>query len=186
MFVALLASAALADTLTLDSGAVIEGDLARYQLGGDCQITVTEGELTGVIVIVPCHRVQSFVRTMVRPPAPIGVPAEPSGVAEPEPALAVELPAPVAPAPLTEPSYADLADEPLIPVFETSVVSGDEEPAPIDEDPAPTYADPAPPARASLPVSGPAEPAAEEPAPGQPRSAPVMGEMPAPTRPIRF
>lgn len=59
----LLATMALADTITLDSGAIIEGDLARYEMGGDCQVSVTEGPLVGVIVIVPCHRVQAFVRT---------------------------------------------------------------------------------------------------------------------------
>ena len=60
---ALLASLALADTITLDTGAVIEGDLARYELGGDCQVSVTEGPLTGVILIAPCHRVLAFVRS---------------------------------------------------------------------------------------------------------------------------
>lgn len=60
---ALLASLALADTITLDTGAVVEGDLARYELGGDCQVSVTEGPLTGVILIAPCHRVLAFVRS---------------------------------------------------------------------------------------------------------------------------
>jgi hypothetical protein len=73
---ALLAPLALADSITLDSGATIEGDLARYEFGGDCQISVTDGELAGVILIVPCHRVQSFVRTAVRAPVPIGLAEE--------------------------------------------------------------------------------------------------------------
>ncbi|MES2637930.1 MAG: hypothetical protein V4850_00545 [Myxococcota bacterium] len=64
---------ARADSITLDSGATIEGDLARYEFGGDCQLSVTEGPLTGVIVIVPCHRVQSFMRTSVRTPVAIGL-----------------------------------------------------------------------------------------------------------------
>ncbi|MDP2306967.1 MAG: hypothetical protein Q8P18_13160 [Pseudomonadota bacterium] len=67
---------AWADSITLDTGATIEGDLARYQLGGDCQLSVTEGPLTGVIVIVPCHRVQSFMRTAIRTPVPIGLEEE--------------------------------------------------------------------------------------------------------------
>ena len=71
-----LASTAFADSISLDTGATIEGDLARYELGGDCQISVTEGELAGVIVIVPCHRVSSFVRTSIRTPVPIGLEEE--------------------------------------------------------------------------------------------------------------
>jgi hypothetical protein len=67
---------ARADSITLDSGATIEGDLARYEFGGDCQLSVTEGPLTGVIVIVPCHRVQSFMRTSVRTPVAIGLDKE--------------------------------------------------------------------------------------------------------------
>lgn len=77
MLTALLLAAARADTIQLDTGAVLQGDLARYEFGGDCQVSVTEGEYTGVIVIVPCHRVQSFVRTAVRTPEPIGAPAAP-------------------------------------------------------------------------------------------------------------
>lgn len=83
----LLAAMALADTITLDSGAVIEGDLARYEMGGDCQVSVTEGPLVGVIVIVPCHRVQAFVRTgpvevpvlaaIVAPEVPVAEPVHP-------------------------------------------------------------------------------------------------------------
>ncbi len=83
----LLATMALADTITLDSGAVIEGDLARYEMGGDCQVSVTEGPLVGVILIVPCHRVQAFVRTgpveapilaaVVVPEVPVAEPLEP-------------------------------------------------------------------------------------------------------------
>lgn len=72
----LLASLASADSITLDTGATIEGDLARYEYGGDCQLSVTEGDLSGVILIVPCHRVQSFVRTSMRAPSPIGLDAE--------------------------------------------------------------------------------------------------------------
>ncbi len=65
----LFLSAALADTVTLDNGSVLVADLARYELDGDCQMTVTEGELQGAILIVPCHRVKAFDRT--RPAAPV-------------------------------------------------------------------------------------------------------------------
>lgn len=67
--VALLLPTARADAITLDTGAVIQGDLARFEFGGSCQISVTEGDLTGVIVTVPCQRVTSFVRTNPNLPA---------------------------------------------------------------------------------------------------------------------
>lgn len=72
----LAASLAFADSITLDTGATIEGDLARYEFGGNCQLSVTEGDLAGVILIVPCHRVESFQRTSARRPVPIGVEVE--------------------------------------------------------------------------------------------------------------
>lgn len=89
-FLLLSASAARADTITLDSGATIQGDLARFEFGGDCQISVTEGDLSGVIVIVPCHRVASFVRTSPRVPVAVST-QEPAAVAAtaPPPADAV-------------------------------------------------------------------------------------------------
>ena len=68
MFI-LYASLAMADTVTLDNGTLLAADLARYELDGDCQMTMTEGELQGAIVIVPCHRVLSFTRTSK--PAPL-------------------------------------------------------------------------------------------------------------------
>lgn len=73
-----LLGAAHADTITLDTGAAIQGDLARFEFGGDCQISVTEGDLAGVIIIVPCQRVESFARTGQRMPSAIGV-TEPDG-----------------------------------------------------------------------------------------------------------
>ncbi|MSQ03823.1 MAG: hypothetical protein EXR71_18370 [Myxococcales bacterium] len=62
MFI-LIASVAFADTVTLDNGTLLAAALARYELDGDCQMTMTEGELEGAIVIVPCYRVLSFTRT---------------------------------------------------------------------------------------------------------------------------
>ena len=73
-----LVAPARADTITLDTGAAIQGELARFEFGGDCQISVTEGPLTGVIIIVPCQRVESFARTGQRMPSAIGV-SEPDG-----------------------------------------------------------------------------------------------------------
>ena len=59
---ALLASLAFADTITIDTGASIDADLARYEADGDCQLSVTEGDLQGVIVILPCSRIVAFQR----------------------------------------------------------------------------------------------------------------------------
>lgn len=67
------ASFAFADTITLETGVTIEGDLARYELGGDCQVSVTEGDYQGVIVIVPCHRIAAFVRAARPPPVVVAV-----------------------------------------------------------------------------------------------------------------
>jgi hypothetical protein len=96
-----LAPRAHADTVTLDTGAVIEGDLAHYEFGGDCQISVTEGSFTGVILIVPCHRVESFVRTAVRTPVPIGLETE-AAKAEAEAAMTGAATAAIAGAPTAE------------------------------------------------------------------------------------
>lgn len=82
----LLAQLALADTITLETGVTIEGDLARYEMGGDCQVSVTEGDLQGVIVIVPCHRIAAFVRAPREAPVLVGL-VEPAG-AKPSPAVA--------------------------------------------------------------------------------------------------
>ncbi|MFZ5480349.1 MAG: hypothetical protein ACOZNI_26530 [Myxococcota bacterium] len=92
MLLALAIPVALADTILLDTGAAIDGDLARWEFGGDCQISVTEGGLVGAIVIVPCHRVQSFVRTGDRTPVPIGI-EEPKPAEEVPLELHAELPA---------------------------------------------------------------------------------------------
>ncbi len=102
---ALLASLALADTITLDTGAVIEGDLARYELGGDCQVSVAEGPLTGVILIAPCHRVLAFVRSPDSTPRVLAAVA-PAAVATVEPAVET----PVVEVPLADEVPAFLAD----------------------------------------------------------------------------
>ena len=59
---ALLAPLALADTITLESGAAVEGEIAWYDYEGDCQIAVTDGGLQGTIIVVPCHRIIRFER----------------------------------------------------------------------------------------------------------------------------
>jgi len=105
-----LVGAARADSITLDSGAVIEGDLARFEFGGDCQISVTDGPLLGAIVIVPCRRVQSSVRTGGAEPTKVGV-VEPAKVGVVEPVKAVEA-QPRAVVDTTMPAYA--AAEPQV------------------------------------------------------------------------
>lgn len=59
---ALLSPLALADTITLDNGAVIDGDIAEYQPAGDCRIAVTGGPLEGATVTLPCRRLARFER----------------------------------------------------------------------------------------------------------------------------
>lgn len=87
MLIGLFLSLAFADSLTLDSGATLQGELAVYQYGGDCQISVSEGELRGAIVIVPCAHINRLERsadpavaTVVAPEAPaepvLSAPAE--------------------------------------------------------------------------------------------------------------
>lgn len=97
---ALVLAAAWADTITLDTGGVVEGELAHYEHGGDCRVSVDDGPLQGAIVIVPCYRVVSFVRTSRGPPPAVGAPAAAtSPPSEPPPA---SVPVPTA-APLPPP-----------------------------------------------------------------------------------
>jgi len=118
-----------ADTITLDTGATLQGELAQYEAGGDCQIKITEGELRQVIIIVPCYRVQSFMRTsqhlpvavshIPAVPAPPSVPQIPSFVTaetDADPAW----PAPTVQPPPTPPSYtpklSSVPETPFMPI----------------------------------------------------------------------
>lgn len=58
----LFSGLALADTITIDTGVVIEGSLARWAPEGDCQIAVAEGALQGATLTLPCARVVHFDR----------------------------------------------------------------------------------------------------------------------------
>jgi hypothetical protein len=58
--IALFISTALAGTITLDTGAVVEGDLAVYEHQGNCQVSVTDGGLQGSILVLPCSRLVAF------------------------------------------------------------------------------------------------------------------------------
>jgi hypothetical protein len=60
MWILIWCASAFADTLVLDNGAVLTGSLASYEHGGDCAISVTEGDLRGAVVTVPCTRLARF------------------------------------------------------------------------------------------------------------------------------
>lgn len=122
----LLVSLALADSVTIDTGATLQADLARYEAGGDCQLSVSEGELQGVIVILPCARVVAFSRAPgamatahavpLAPPAVAPVAAGLAPIAAPTPASVAAAPAPgpgVTEVPILAATAAVIPDAPL-------------------------------------------------------------------------
>ena len=70
-----MAMTASADTFTLDNGAVIEGQMVVYSYGGECQMSITEGDLVGSIVLIPCDRITSFARGLAVPAPPMEAPS---------------------------------------------------------------------------------------------------------------
>lgn len=91
--IALFLSTALAGTITLDTGTVVEGDLAVYEHQGSCQLSVTDGGLRGSILVLPCSRLVAFSFEPVEAVATAGtaqldneplVSVEHSGVALPD------------------------------------------------------------------------------------------------------
>ena len=58
----LLAPLALADTLSLDTGVELEGDLVRYEQQGTCEIALRGGGLDGATLTLPCARLTRFDR----------------------------------------------------------------------------------------------------------------------------
>ena len=131
LILALSPAIARADSISLDTGATLTGDLARYELGGDCQISVTQGELRGVILVLPCRCIQSFVRA--EPPAqPVFADAPaladaPILAAEPVVREAPLEPAPPIPAPVIPP--LGLPVEPAAPAGLPEVPEGGASPA---------------------------------------------------------
>ncbi len=128
----LLASPAFADSITIDTGATIDADLARYEADGDCQLSVTDGELIGVIVILPCSRIVAFQRTerpkpivygavlpLEVPPLEMPVsgavtqeePTEPAEPAMPDSIAALKADDFVTPFPVADPDYDAEAEE---------------------------------------------------------------------------
>ncbi|RME28926.1 MAG: hypothetical protein D6798_01260, partial [Deltaproteobacteria bacterium] len=61
---AALSAPAAADTFTLANGSTVEGTLATYELGGNCQIFVAKGEVRGATLLLPCDQILSFTRTV--------------------------------------------------------------------------------------------------------------------------
>jgi hypothetical protein len=152
MMLVVLVGGALADTITLDSGAALEGTLTHYEIRGTCNIHVDDGGLSGVDVVLPCTRVIRMERSATAQSAvvPDGsmlvVPDAPEDVApEEELAPLAEL------APMTvgadlagadvgaEPSAAPEAALPVAPAPEgetpVAAVSPEEPPAPVTEEP---------------------------------------------------
>lgn len=118
----LLAFLAHADSITLDTGVVVEGDLNRYEHGGDCEVRVTGGDLEGVILIAPCYRVQSFVRTDPRP-VPVARVEPAVADAAPLPTPEVAPPAPeILAAPVASPAPPPMAPPPMAPASATAPV----------------------------------------------------------------
>jgi hypothetical protein len=59
-----LVGGALADTITLDSGAALEGTLTHYEIRGTCNIHVDDGGLSGADVVLPCTRIIRMERRL--------------------------------------------------------------------------------------------------------------------------
>ena len=156
MLLALLAGEALADTITLDSGATVEGTLTHYEMNGACNIHVDAGAFAGADVVLPCARVVRMERVVVVGP----MPDEQAPVEEVAPVE--ELAAPVALATMTEGEDLAAADAGVEPE------AAPEEPAP--EEPLPPAAppeEPTPVAAVSPEEPAPAEVAPEEPPPAE-------------------
>lgn len=135
----LLLSPARADSFKLANGSLVEGTLATYELGGNCQIFVASGPVRGATLLLPCAEIQAFSRTSpaaafggleveeVRAPAALAPLAEPAPVAAPPPPAApAAVPAPPAepvPAPVGSP-----APEPVSAALPAGMVLPGDEP----------------------------------------------------------
>ncbi len=143
--------AAWADTLTLDTGAVLDGHLTAYDHAGSCELVVASGELAGALVVLPCHRLLRMERTA-------------------DPTLGAGAPVAVQPLPAVAPPAGaeGVVDSPA--ATAPLVVAGPEpEPVALADGAA---ADPGrPPAAAAAPAPPPAETAPAETAPAEPAPA---------------
>ncbi len=158
MMLVVLVGEVLADTITLDSGAALEGTLTHYEIRGTCNIHVDDGNLSGADVVLPCERLIRMERSIAAQTAamPDGallvVPDEQAPVEElaavEEVAPVEELPPLVELAPMTvgeDLAGADVGTEPEAapevaipaapaPEEETPVAAvSPEEPVPVEE-----------------------------------------------------
>lgn len=62
ILLAALSSFARADSFDLANGSTIEGTLATYELGGNCQIFVASGPVRGATLLLPCTEIAGFRR----------------------------------------------------------------------------------------------------------------------------
>lgn len=157
---------ALADVLTLDNGATLEGHLARYEHAGECELAVSAGELAGALVVVPCSRVVRMERS-----SPDGLGA---------PVAVAPLPPVAAPAPATAVTDAEAATLPVGAPTASEAVAPPTEPPPSEPPGAAAVA------QADPPTDSPAgSPAVAEAEPASPSDAPAEAtapEEPAPER----
>lgn len=100
-----LGSPAWADQITLDSGAIVEGNLAAWQQGGECWIHLSDGALAGTTLVVDCARVLRFER------APASLVNAPAVTIPNEAPLPVEVLADPAP-PVTPPAASPITEAP--------------------------------------------------------------------------
>jgi len=148
MFWVLLTTAAMADSFTLDNDVTVEGVMTEYNLEGSCHIALSEGDLSGAVVILPCERIVQFVRTT------------PSDI--PEEAISLTAPAPI---------FSD--DAPVDAPFATAPVEAILPPAPPQEDAAMAAPTPAP-----QPAPEPEPTWEEEAPPQQEMTAPAAAPAP--------
>ena len=174
MLLVVLLGEALADTITLDSGAALEGTLTHYEIRGTCNIHVDEGGLAGADVVLPCAQVIRMERRAVAQSAPTTLDGSVIVVPE-EPATLGDL-APVEE--IAAPMMLQLAPMMVAEDLEGADVGVDPEAAP--EEPLP----PAPAPAEEMPVAAvsPAEPVAaaapEEPVPAAAPEEPVPAASP--------
>lgn len=182
LIIAALTSPAHADAFTLANGSVVEGTLATYELGGNCQIFVASGPVRGATLLLPCDEILSFARPGSQPPQLTAVTPAAAPLAPPLLVEEVAAPVPIV-VPIDPPTQAPSAVE-LPPAEPTPAATLDGAAQPYAASLPEGYALPGDDALAEQVTdeSGPAAaqpeaPAAPPPANlrGTPRAAPVMG-----------
>jgi hypothetical protein len=79
------AFAAHADSLQLDNGAKLTGQLAAYEAGGTCRIAIGAGDLAGTEVVLPCSRITKFEKDPDDAPIPAATPVAEVAIEPPSP-----------------------------------------------------------------------------------------------------